>query len=75
MGKQYEIVEQYLKINIASDIDNYPEGTMIDQYIEFKTDDILEKFRIQFNGIEIIRSDFKYWEEDNWYILKGTIDV
>lgn len=75
MGKQYEIVERYLKINIADDIENYPKGTTIEQYIEYKTDDILKKFRIQFNGIEILKSDFIYWEEDHWYIVKGTIEV
>ena len=73
----YELYEKYTKEFIINDIrDNYNDDIMdIEEYLDIKSEEIIKKFRIAYNGIEIANSQFMYWEEDDYFIMKCIIEI
>ena len=47
----------------------------IEEYLDIKSEEIIKKFRIAYNGIEIANSQFMYWEEDDYFIMKCIIEI
>ena len=73
----YELYEKYTKVFINDDIkDNYNDDIMdIEEYLNIKSEEIIQKFRIAYNGIEVANSQFCYWEEDDCFIMKCIIEI